>query len=98
MWTSFFLLGLVPPLFLSVLLFHPLLSLRRAFFWLSDFVARDSHSHFGLFTAVLSFNPTYADADRGGVLSILQRRMPISWRLSWDATEAPMRFSGASFG
>ena len=23
-----------------------------------------------------------------------QRRMPISWRLSWDATEAPMRFLG----
>ena len=35
---------------------------------------------------------------RHSTLSILQRRMPISWRLSWDATEAPMRFSGASFG
>ena len=62
MWTLFFLLGLVPPLFLSVLLFHPLISLPPCFFWLSDFVARDSHGHFGLFTAVLSFNPTYADA------------------------------------
>jgi hypothetical protein len=31
---------------------------------------------------------------RHSTLSILQRRMPISWRLSWDATEAPMRFLG----
>jgi hypothetical protein len=31
---------------------------------------------------------------RHSTLSILQRRMPISRRLSWDATEAPMRFLG----
>ena len=31
-------------------------------------------------------------------LSILQGRMPISWRLSWDATEAPENLMGASFG
>jgi hypothetical protein len=37
MWTLFFLLGLVPPLFLSVLLFHPLISLPPCLFLVVGF-------------------------------------------------------------
>ena len=58
----FFFLGLVPPLFLSVLLFYPLISLPPCLFLVVGFRSARFPYHFGLFTAVLSFNPTYADA------------------------------------